>query len=166
MGIVTVIYMLMTVALCLMVPREAIDENATFAMAFDYVGMHWAKHVVAVGALLGEWSLTFYTHFRFHYGKRIMYQHAASNAVIATAARASALLAQPQQLAHKLCIVAPVPLVKCRSGADWGWVNRTKQGHQSNIAPHTFSFSCTRRYRDIHSDRRLCICTYPCGLLP
>jgi hypothetical protein len=28
--------------------------GATFASAFAYVGMDWAKHVVAVGACLGE----------------------------------------------------------------------------------------------------------------
>ncbi len=51
---VTVIYVLMCVVLCLMVPRAAIDTKATFAAAFEYVGLPWAKYIVALGALMGE----------------------------------------------------------------------------------------------------------------
>ncbi|PNH00965.1 Cationic amino acid transporter 1, partial [Tetrabaena socialis] len=53
MSIVTVIYFLMCVVLCLMVPRNMISANATFAAAFEYVGLGWAKHIVAIGAILG-----------------------------------------------------------------------------------------------------------------
>ncbi|GLC61629.1 hypothetical protein PLESTB_001784700 [Pleodorina starrii] len=53
MSIVSVIYVLMCVVLCLMVPRQHISKDATFAVAFEYVGLPWAKYVVALGALLG-----------------------------------------------------------------------------------------------------------------
>ncbi|EFJ49983.1 hypothetical protein VOLCADRAFT_89329 [Volvox carteri f. nagariensis] len=53
LGIVTVIYFLMCVVLSLMVPRADIDTDATFAKAFEYVGLGWAKHIVALGAILG-----------------------------------------------------------------------------------------------------------------
>ncbi|PNH00966.1 Cationic amino acid transporter 1 [Tetrabaena socialis] len=53
MSIVTVIYFLMCVVLCLMVPRNMISADATFAVAFEYVGLGWAKHIVAIGAILG-----------------------------------------------------------------------------------------------------------------
>eukprot|EP00198_Chlamydomonas_reinhardtii_P001119 XP_001690454.1 cationic amino acid transporter [Chlamydomonas reinhardtii] len=53
MSIVTVIYFLMCVVLCLMVPRDMINPDATFAAAFVYVGLPWASHIVALGALLG-----------------------------------------------------------------------------------------------------------------
>ncbi|KAG2495204.1 hypothetical protein HYH03_006810 [Edaphochlamys debaryana] len=52
-SIVTIIYFLMCVVLCLMVPRDMIDPNATFAAAFTYAGLPWATHIVALGALLG-----------------------------------------------------------------------------------------------------------------
>lgn len=54
-SVVTIIYFLMCVVLCLMVPTNMIDTNATFAKAFEYVGMSWAAHIVALGAILGEW---------------------------------------------------------------------------------------------------------------
>ncbi|KXZ44274.1 hypothetical protein GPECTOR_70g505 [Gonium pectorale] len=52
-SIVTIIYFLMCVVLCLMVPRDMINTDATFAAAFEYVGLGWAKHIVALGAILG-----------------------------------------------------------------------------------------------------------------
>lgn len=36
-----------------------LHADATFAEAFAYVGMDWAKHVVAVGALLGTCVMLF-----------------------------------------------------------------------------------------------------------
>jgi APA family basic amino acid/polyamine antiporter len=51
--IVTVIYFLMCIVLNLMVPLDKINTDATFAAAFDYVGLPWAKHIVAFGAVLG-----------------------------------------------------------------------------------------------------------------
>jgi amino acid transporter len=52
-GVVTVIYMLLTATLTLMVPISAISEDAAFAAAFDYVGYNWAKYIIALAALLG-----------------------------------------------------------------------------------------------------------------
>mmetsp|Transcript_1343 Transcript_1343/g.2143 ORF Transcript_1343/g.2143 Transcript_1343/m.2143 type:complete len:645 (+) Transcript_1343:109-2043(+) len=57
-SIVTIIYVLMCVTLSLMVPLEDIQTNATFAAAFDYVGMTWAKYIVSIGALLGIFTGT------------------------------------------------------------------------------------------------------------
>ncbi|GFR47301.1 hypothetical protein Agub_g8988 [Astrephomene gubernaculifera] len=53
MTIVTVIYFLMCIVLVLMVPVGMIDTGASFASAFEYVGLGWAKHIVALGAILG-----------------------------------------------------------------------------------------------------------------
>jgi amino acid transporter len=52
-GVVTVIYMLLTATLTLMVPISAISEDAAFAAAFDYVGYSWAKYIIALAALMG-----------------------------------------------------------------------------------------------------------------
>eukprot|EP00798_Chlamydomonas_sp_ICE-L_P022436 gene22436-29548_t len=51
--IVTIIYILMGAVLCLMVPFNMIDTAVPFTAAFDFVGMSWAKYIVAIGALLG-----------------------------------------------------------------------------------------------------------------
>lgn len=52
---VTVLYTLMAATLSLMVPREVLlgFSKASFANAFNYVGMHWATYIVALGALMG-----------------------------------------------------------------------------------------------------------------
>lgn len=52
---VTVLYTLMAATLALMVPRTELlaFSKASFANAFNYVGMHWATYIVAVGALMG-----------------------------------------------------------------------------------------------------------------
>lgn len=52
-GTVTVIYTLMSVVLCLMVPSQDIAQDGTFAAAFSYAGLDWAKYIVAIGALFG-----------------------------------------------------------------------------------------------------------------
>ncbi|MEW5304712.1 MAG: hypothetical protein WDW36_007304 [Sanguina aurantia] len=57
-GTVTVIYTLMSVVLSLMVPNDMINQNATYASAFEYVGLDWAKYVVAAGALMGITTTT------------------------------------------------------------------------------------------------------------
>lgn len=57
-GTVTIIYVLMCVTLCLMVPTPDIAQTATFAAAFDYVGMSWAKYIVSIGALIGIFTTT------------------------------------------------------------------------------------------------------------
>lgn len=45
--------MLMAAALVMMVPMSALDLAAPFAAAFAYVGMDWARYIVALGALMG-----------------------------------------------------------------------------------------------------------------
>eukprot|EP00850_Spirogloea_muscicola_P007821 SM000040S14833 [mRNA] locus=s40:675307:678377:- [translate_table: standard] len=52
--IVAGIYVLMTLALCMMVPYNLIDINAPFSTAFNEVaGWKWARYVVAFGAITG-----------------------------------------------------------------------------------------------------------------
>lgn len=53
MLICTFIYMMMALTLTLMVPYYAIDAGAPFSVAFASVGWHWAKYIVALGALKG-----------------------------------------------------------------------------------------------------------------
>ncbi|GLJ07172.1 hypothetical protein SUGI_0060310 [Cryptomeria japonica] len=53
MSAITVIYCLMALALCMMQNYKFLDENAAFSIAFGAAGMHWAKYLVALGALKG-----------------------------------------------------------------------------------------------------------------
>lgn len=53
MLITTTAYCLLAVTLCLMQSYEYIDTLAPFSVAFESVGMNWAKYVVAFGALKG-----------------------------------------------------------------------------------------------------------------
>lgn len=53
LGIVTICYVLMAAALVLMVPIDKIDTGAAFATAFKTVGLDWASHIVAAGAICG-----------------------------------------------------------------------------------------------------------------
>jgi hypothetical protein len=53
LGVVTVCYMLMAAVLVMMVPLAALDKGASFAAAFAYVNMDWARYIVALGALMG-----------------------------------------------------------------------------------------------------------------
>ncbi|OMO92326.1 Amino acid/polyamine transporter I [Corchorus olitorius] len=53
MVITTTAYCLLAVALCLMQPYSQINKDAPFSVAFEAVGMSWAKYVVAAGALKG-----------------------------------------------------------------------------------------------------------------
>lgn len=57
MVITTTLYCFLAVTLCLMVPYTLIDEQAPFSVAFETVGMGWAKYVVAAGALKGMTSV-------------------------------------------------------------------------------------------------------------
>ncbi|KAL5577360.1 hypothetical protein UlMin_019059 [Ulmus minor] len=57
MSITTVAYCLLAVTLCLMVPYQNIDPDAPFSVAFEDVGMGWAKYLVAAGALKGMTSV-------------------------------------------------------------------------------------------------------------
>ncbi|XP_041378440.1 cationic amino acid transporter 4-like [Gigantopelta aegis] len=53
LGVVTVVYMLVTVSLTLMIPYYQTEPTAAFPMAFATCGVIWAKYVVAVGTLFG-----------------------------------------------------------------------------------------------------------------
>ncbi|KAK7318704.1 hypothetical protein RJT34_03410 [Clitoria ternatea] len=53
MLITTFAYCLLAVTLCLMQSYKTIDVDAPFSVAFAYVGMDWAKYIVALGALKG-----------------------------------------------------------------------------------------------------------------
>ncbi|KAJ1386147.1 Cationic amino acid transporter, C-terminal [Sesbania bispinosa] len=53
MVIITMIYCLLAVTLCLMQNYKTIDIDAPFSVAFSAVGWGWAKYIVALGALKG-----------------------------------------------------------------------------------------------------------------
>ncbi|KAK1410899.1 hypothetical protein QVD17_37441 [Tagetes erecta] len=53
MSIITVIYCLMALSLTMMQKYTDIDPNAPYSVAFESVGMKWAKYLVALGALKG-----------------------------------------------------------------------------------------------------------------
>lgn len=53
MSVITVIYCLMALSLSMMQKYTDIDTGAAFSVAFQKVGMNWAKYVVAFGALKG-----------------------------------------------------------------------------------------------------------------
>ncbi|EXB51963.1 Cationic amino acid transporter 1 [Morus notabilis] len=53
----TVLYCLLAITLCLMQPYKQIDPDAPFSVAFEAVGMSWAKNLVALGALKGMTSV-------------------------------------------------------------------------------------------------------------
>ncbi|KAF7149826.1 hypothetical protein RHSIM_Rhsim02G0169800 [Rhododendron simsii] len=53
MSIITVIYCLMALSLSMMQKYTDIDRDAAYSVAFQSVGMKWAKYLVAVGALKG-----------------------------------------------------------------------------------------------------------------
>nr|XP_043639897.1 cationic amino acid transporter 6, chloroplastic-like [Erigeron canadensis] len=51
--IVSVIYCLMALSLCMMVPYNKISSNASFSIAFQNIGWKWASNIVGAGASLG-----------------------------------------------------------------------------------------------------------------
>ncbi|MBA0620024.1 hypothetical protein Godav_005799 [Gossypium davidsonii] len=53
MSIITVVCCLMALSLSMMQKYTEIDPNAAYSMAFQSVGMKWAKYLVALGALKG-----------------------------------------------------------------------------------------------------------------
>ncbi|KAK9131610.1 hypothetical protein Scep_011138 [Stephania cephalantha] len=53
MSIITVVYCLMALSLGMMQKYTDIDPNAAYSVAFQSVGMTWAKYLVALGALKG-----------------------------------------------------------------------------------------------------------------
>lgn len=57
MVLVTFIYCMLAVTLCLMQKFNEVDEKAAFSIAFEAVGMKWAKYIVAFGALKGMTSV-------------------------------------------------------------------------------------------------------------
>ncbi|KAK7839042.1 cationic amino acid transporter 1 [Quercus suber] len=54
MTIVTLVYCLLAMTLCLMQPYKDIDVDAPFSVAFEAVGLGWAKYIVAAGGLKGK----------------------------------------------------------------------------------------------------------------
>ncbi|KHN36421.1 Cationic amino acid transporter 1 [Glycine soja] len=57
MACTTFLYCMLSVTLCLMQKFSDVDENAAFSVAFEAVGMSWAKYIVAFGALKGMTSV-------------------------------------------------------------------------------------------------------------
>lgn len=53
MSMITVIYCLMALSLVMMQKYSDLDTNAAYSLAFQSVGMKWAKYLVALGALKG-----------------------------------------------------------------------------------------------------------------
>ncbi|XP_056647777.1 high affinity cationic amino acid transporter 1-like isoform X1 [Diorhabda sublineata] len=59
LAIIFLAYFGISTVLTLMVPYYLQDENAPLPYAFDYVGWHWAKWVVAIGGICGLFSSLF-----------------------------------------------------------------------------------------------------------
>ncbi|MCL7038852.1 hypothetical protein MKW94_025543 [Papaver nudicaule] len=53
MSMITLIYCLMALSLSMLQKYTEMDVNAAFSVAFESVGMKWAKYLVAAGALKG-----------------------------------------------------------------------------------------------------------------
>lgn len=53
MSVITVIYCLMALSLAMMVNYTLVDVNAAYSVAFEGIGMKWAKYLVSVCALKG-----------------------------------------------------------------------------------------------------------------
>lgn len=53
MAMVTIIYCLMALTLCLMQKYTDVDPNAPFSFAFRSIGWNWAQYLIALGALKG-----------------------------------------------------------------------------------------------------------------
>ncbi|MCL7050354.1 hypothetical protein MKW94_000735 [Papaver nudicaule] len=53
MSMITVVYCLMSLSLSMLQKYNEIDVNAAYSVAFQSVGMKWAKYLVAAGALKG-----------------------------------------------------------------------------------------------------------------
>ncbi|PIA41695.1 hypothetical protein AQUCO_02200253v1 [Aquilegia coerulea] len=51
MSITITVYCLLAVTLCLMQSYTTIDVNAPYSVAFQAVGMNWAKYIVSIGAV-------------------------------------------------------------------------------------------------------------------
>ncbi|KAL2347697.1 hypothetical protein Fmac_001697 [Flemingia macrophylla] len=57
MTCITFLYCMLSATLCLMQRYNDVDEKAAFSVAFEAVGMSWAKYIVAFGALKGMTSV-------------------------------------------------------------------------------------------------------------
>lgn len=57
MVITPLAYCLLAMTLCLMQPYANVDKDAPYSVAFQAVGMSWAKNIVALGALKGMTSV-------------------------------------------------------------------------------------------------------------
>ncbi|XP_048321781.1 cationic amino acid transporter 1-like isoform X2 [Ziziphus jujuba] len=57
MFIATCLYCLLAITLCLMQPYNQINTNDPFSLAFETVGMGWAKYLIAAAALKGITSV-------------------------------------------------------------------------------------------------------------
>ncbi|KAB2601999.1 cationic amino acid transporter 8 [Pyrus ussuriensis x Pyrus communis] len=53
MSLITVVYCLMALALCMMQKYTQIDRDAAYSVAFEAIGMNWAKYIVSICALKG-----------------------------------------------------------------------------------------------------------------
>lgn len=53
MSMITVVYCLMALALSMMVKYTEVDVNAAYSVAFEGIGMNWAKYLVGICALKG-----------------------------------------------------------------------------------------------------------------
>ncbi|KAF8032731.1 hypothetical protein BT93_D1598 [Corymbia citriodora subsp. variegata] len=53
MVIVSLLYCLMALSLCIMVPYNEISEKASFSVVFEKIGWKWASNLVGAGASLG-----------------------------------------------------------------------------------------------------------------
>ncbi|KAF5472565.1 hypothetical protein F2P56_009276 [Juglans regia] len=57
MVVTTLVYCLLAVTLCLLQPYADVDADAPYSVAFQAVGLGWAKYIVAAGALKGMTSV-------------------------------------------------------------------------------------------------------------
>ncbi|KAM1003926.1 hypothetical protein ACFX13_004256 [Malus domestica] len=53
MSLITVVYCLMALVLCMMQKYTQIDRDAAYSVAFEAIGMNWAKYIVSICALKG-----------------------------------------------------------------------------------------------------------------
>jgi amino acid transporter len=53
-GVCTILYIIMCIVICMMVPYADIDTGAPFSAAFGYVGLTWAKCAPSFG--LQNWD--------------------------------------------------------------------------------------------------------------
>ena len=84
MVITTLANCLLAMTLCLMQPYANVDKDAPYSVAFQAVGMGWAKYIVALGALKGMTSVLLVgavgqARYLTHIARTHMIPHACSN---------------------------------------------------------------------------------------